>query len=443
MAIGGMAPDEAVDLAAKLIRFDTSNDGSGAANERPAAEFVGEQLAQAGYEPVYLESAPGRGNVVARLAGSDMTRGALLVHGHLDVVPADPAQWTVPPFAGEIRDGCLWGRGAVDMKGMVAMTLAVARALRRNGVRPRRDIVFAFLADEETGGFHGAGHLVDHRPDLLAGVTEAIGEVGGFSVTLGSTARPERSGPALRIYPVQIAEKNAVWLRLTARGTGGHGSLPHPGSAVATLVAAVTRLSEHRFPTILTAPVRQFLTGVSRLTGWPFDEDDPDALVARLGGMSRMLSATLRDTANITMLEAGLAPNVVPDVARATVDGRALPGREEAFQAEVAAVLGPEIEMDWRSLPPAQATFDGPLVDAIIAAVDAEDPDAAVLPYLVSASTDAKSLARLGIRHYGFAPLRLPPELDFLTLFHGVDERVPVEALQFGTRVLYRLLSSV
>jgi acetylornithine deacetylase/succinyl-diaminopimelate desuccinylase-like protein len=434
MAIGGLTIDEVADLAATLIRFDTSNDGTGSANERPAAEFVAEHLAQVGYEPVYVEGAPGRGNVVVRLAGSDTTQGALLVHGHLDVVPADPALWTVPPFAGEIRDGYLWGRGAVDMKGMVAMTVAVARALRREGVTPRRDIVFAFLADEETGGFYGAGHLVDHHPDLLAGVTEAIGEVGGFSVTLNG---------APRIYPVQIAEKNAVWLRLTARGAAGHGSLLHQGSAVATLAAAVARLSQHRFPTILTEPVRQFLIGVSRLTGWPFDEDDPDALVARLGGMSRMVGATLRDTANVTMLDAGLAPNVVPDVARATVDGRALPGREQAFQAEVAAVLGPEIEMDWRSLPPAQATFGGPLVDAIMAAVDAEDPGAVVLPYLVSASTDAKSLARLGIRHYGFAPLRLPPDLDFLTLFHGVDERVPVDALHFGTRVLYRLLSSV
>jgi len=428
-----MTIDEVVDLAATLIRFDTSNDGTGAANERPAAEYVAALLAQVGYEPVYVESAPGRGNVVARLAGSDPTQGALLVHGHLDVVPADPALWTVPPFAGEVRDGYLWGRGAVDMKGMVAMTLAAARALRRDGVTPRRDIVFAFVADEEAGGFAGAGYLVDHHPELFAGVTEAIGEVGGFSVTIGDK----------RIYPVQTAEKGAAWLRVAAHGTAGHGSLLHHDNAVATLTTALARLAAHRFPTVLTPPVRQFLTGVCELTGWAFDEDDPDALVARLGGMARMLGATVRDTANLTMLQAGLAPNVVPETARATVDGRMLPGREAAFRDEVAAVLGPEIELDWRTLPPVQTSFDGPLVDAIAAALEHEDPGAVVLPYLMSGSTDAKSLARLGIRHFGFAPLRLPPDLDFLTLFHGVDERVPVDALQFGTRVLYRLLASV
>jgi acetylornithine deacetylase/succinyl-diaminopimelate desuccinylase-like protein len=426
---------EVVDLASTLIRLNTSNDGSGTANERPAAEFVAEQLAQVGYQPVYVESEPTRGNVVARLPGTGAANGdgGLLVHGHLDVVPADPAQWTVPPFAGEIRDGYLWGRGAVDMKGMVAMTLAAARALRRDSVTPQRDIVFAFVADEEAGGLRGARFLVDSHPELFAGVTEAVGEVGGFSVSLDGSPR---------IYPVQTAEKGAAWLRIAARGTAGHGSLLHHDNAVATLAAAVARLSAHRFPIVLTEPLRQFLAGVSRVTGWPFDEDDPDALVARLGGLARTIGATLRDTANVTMLEAGLAPNVVPEIARATVDGRILPGREEAFRAEVAAVLGPEIELDWRTLPALQTHFDGPLVDAIAAAVDAEDPGAVVLPYLMSASTDAKSLARLGIRHFGFSPLRLPPGLDFLSLFHGVDERVPVDALHFGTRVLYRLLSS-
>ncbi len=423
---------EVVGLTSELIRFDTANDGTGTANERPAAEFVAGKLAEVGFEPTYVESKPGRGNVIARLPGAGTGPGALLVHGHLDVVPADPALWTVPPFAGEVRDGYVWGRGAVDMKGMVAMTLAVARALRRNGQAPGRDLVFAFVADEEAGGFEGARFLVDHHAELFDGVTEAIGEVGGFSVTLDGR----------RVYPVQTAEKGAVWLRLLARGTAGHGSFLHADNAVVKLAAAVTRLDAHQFPVVLTDPVREFLEGVAGLTGWSFDPADPEALVARLGSLTRLFGATLRDTANVTMLDAGIAPNVVPELARATVDGRVLPGREDAFRDELEHVLGPDVELDWRSLPAVQTPFAGGLVAAMAAAIAAEDPGAVLLPYLVPGATDAKSLARLGIRHFGFSPLRLPPDLDFLALFHGVDERVPVDALEFGTRVLYRLLAT-
>ncbi|WP_432968368.1 M20/M25/M40 family metallo-hydrolase [Dactylosporangium sp. CA-233914] len=416
---------EIVSLARDLIRFDTTS------SERAAAEYVAERLAGAGFDPVYLEPEPGRGNVIVRLEGEDPGRGALLVHGHLDVVPADAADWSVPPFEGEIRDGYLWGRGAIDMKHMVAMSLAVATRFKRDGVRPPRDVVFAFLADEENGGINGAGWLVEHHPELFDGVTEAISEVGGFSYTV-------RDG--VRAYLVETAEKGAMWLRLKVRGTAGHGSMVHTDSAVAKLVAALTRLERHRFPVTLTPPVREFLEGVAELTGVPFDPDDPEAAVARLGSLSRMIGATLRDTANATMLRAGDTPNVVPWAAEATVDGRMLPGRERAFERELAAVLGPGVEMDFDTLPPVQTTFDGRLVDAMADAVAAEDPGSRLLPYMLSAGTDAKSFQRLGIRHFGFAPLRLPPELDFTALFHGVDERVTLDGLEFGERVLERLL---
>ncbi|MEV8515252.1 M20/M25/M40 family metallo-hydrolase [Dactylosporangium sp. NPDC051484] len=426
---------EVVSLARELIRFDTTNtdDPSTGAGERAAAEFVAERLSEAGFEPVYLEPAPGRGNVVVRLPGADPSRGALLVHGHLDVVPADASEWSVPPFEGEIRDGYLWGRGAIDMKHMVAMSLAVARRFKRDGIVPPRDIVFAFLADEEAGGGQGAGWLVDHRPELFDGVTEAVSEVGGFSYTV-------RDG--VRAYLVETAEKGVMWLRLKVRGTAGHGSMVHTDNAVAKLAAALTRLEQHRFPLVLTEPVRDFLAGVAELTGVEFDPDDPETAVARLGSLARMIGATLRDTANTTMLSAGYKSNVVPSVAEATVDGRMLPGREAAFERELAEVLGPEVEMDWDSLPPVRTSFDGRLVDAMAAAIEAEDPGARVLPYMLSAGTDAKSFQRLGIRHFGFAPLRLPPGLDFTALFHGVDERVPIDGLEFGERVLARLLRS-
>ncbi|WP_371483797.1 M20/M25/M40 family metallo-hydrolase [Kitasatospora sp. NBC_00315] len=425
---------EVVTLASELIAIDTSNTGDAAApgTERAAAEYVAAKLAEVGYETTYVESgAPGRGNVVVRLPGADPTRGALLVHGHLDVVPADASEWTIPPFSGEVHDGYVWGRGAVDMKGMVAMTLAVARQFKRDGVVPPRDLIFAFLADEEAGGFLGARWLVDNRPELFEGATEAISEVGGFSVSFdGGT----------RAYLIETAEKGVMWLRLRTTGTAGHGSMLHSDNAVAKLAAAVTRLESHRFPLILTDPVREFLEGVGELTGVPFDDRDPEGAVARLGNLSRMIGATLRDTANVTMFEAGYKANVVPSQARATVDARILPGREKAFEAELADILGPEVEREWDSLPPVQTTFDGSLVDAMALAIGAEDPGARVLPYMLSAGTDAKSFQRLGIRHFGFAPLRLPAGLDFTALFHGVDERVPVDALEFGTRVLDRFL---
>ncbi|GAA4255821.1 M20/M25/M40 family metallo-hydrolase [Dactylosporangium darangshiense] len=427
------AADEVAALTSDLIRIDTTNTGDPAtlAGERAAAEYVAEKLAEVGFEPQYVESGPGRGNVVVRLAGADPGRGALLVHGHLDVVPADPAEWSVHPFSGEIRDGYVWGRGAIDMKHMVAMTLAVARQFKREGTVPPRDIVLAFLADEEAGGFHGARWLVQHRPELFDGVTEAVSEVGGFSLTLGD---------GVRAYLVETAQKGIMWLRLKVRGTAGHGSMVHSDNAVAKLAAAVARLDAHRFPIVLTAATREFLEGVAELTGVPFDPDDPEAAVARLGSVARLIGATLRDTANVTMFNGGYKTNVVPSLAEATVDGRMLPGREAAFEKTLAEVLGPDIELDWDLLPPVETTFDGRLVDAMTAAISAEDPGARLLPYMLSAGTDAKSFQLLGIRNFGFAPLRLPPELDFTSLFHGVDERVPVEGLEFGTRVLSRFL---
>lgn len=426
--------DEVVGFASDLIRIDTTNTGDPetTVGERLAAEYVAARLEEVGYDVTYVESgARGRGNVIARLAGSDPGRGALLVHGHLDVVPAEASDWSVHPLSGEVKDGFVWGRGAVDMKGMVAMCLDVARQLKREGIVPRRDLIFAFVADEEAGGAFGTQWLVANRPELFEGATEAISEVGGFSVTLGDGARA---------YLVETAEKGVMWLRLRAEGTAGHGSMLQRDNAVARMAAAVSRLDSHAFPQILTSPVREFLAGVSDITGQEFPEDDLEAAIGRLGGIARVIGATLRDTANVTMFNAGYKANVVPSVATATVDGRVLPGREEDFVREVLDVLGPDIETEWTALPPMQTTFDGELVERMKMAIRAEDPGAHTLPYMLSAGTDGKSFQRLGIRHFGFSPLKLPAGLDFTALFHGVDERVPVDALQFGTRVLRRLL---
>jgi acetylornithine deacetylase/succinyl-diaminopimelate desuccinylase-like protein len=428
------AEAEVVGLASDLIRIDTTNTGDPdtVVGERVAAEYVATQLADVGFETTYVEAGDRkRGNVIARLAGSESGRGALLVHGHLDVVPADPSEWSVHPFSGAVQDGYLWGRGAVDMKDMVAMTLAVARRFRREGIVPRRDIIFAFVSDEEAGGTYGAQWLVDNRPELFEGATEAISEVGGFSITLKDD---------VRAYLVQTAEKGIRWLTLRVRGTAGHGSMIHRDNAVSKLAAAVSRLGAHRFPIVLTDSVREFLAGVSELTGLEFPEDDIEGAVGKLGALSRMIGATLRDTANPTMLSAGYKANVIPSVAEATVDCRVLPGREAAFERELDEILGPDVQREWMSLPAVETTFDGALVDGMVESLLHEDPGAKVLPYMLSGGTDAKSFHKLGMRCFGFSPLRLPADLDFSALFHGVDERVPVDALEFGTRVLDRFL---
>ncbi|MFC3965439.1 M20/M25/M40 family metallo-hydrolase [Nocardia jiangsuensis] len=442
----GTSPDssavaEVVDLVSALIRFDTSNTGDLATTkgEAECARWVIEQLEEVGYTTEYVESgAPGRGNVFARLPGADSSRGALLIHGHLDVVPAEAADWSVHPFSGAVRDGYVWGRGAVDMKDMVGMSLALARQFRREGTVPPRDIVFAFLADEENGGKWGSQWLVKHRPDLFDGITEAVGEVGGFSLTV-----PRPDGSDRRLYLVETAEKGLGWMRLRAKARAGHGSFLHEDNAVTILARAVARLGTHTFPLVVSDSVAEFLAAVSEESGLEFDPAGPDieGRLAKLGTISRIIGATLRDTANPTMLSAGYKANVIPQTAEAVVDCRVVPGRQAEFEREVDELIGPDVEREWiTKLDSYETTFDGHLVDAMNAAVLAHDPNGRTVPYMLSGGTDAKAFAELGIRCFGFAPLRLPPELDFTALFHGVDERVPVESLEFGTRVLEHFL---
>ncbi|MDP9497788.1 MAG: M20/M25/M40 family metallo-hydrolase [Actinomycetota bacterium] len=427
--------DEAIDICRDLIRFASVNDGTGRGKgEREAAEHVAGLLAEVGLEPQVFESAPGRASVVARMEGTDPGRDALLVHGHLDVVPAEPKEWTYDPFAAEVADGCIWGRGAVDMLDMDAMVLALVRDRMRTGRRPPRDVVLAFLADEEAGGVFGASWLVDHHPQLFDGCTEAISEVGGFSLSVDDDTR---------LYLIETAQKGMAWLRLTAEGTAGHGSMLSSDNAVTELCDAVARLGRHRFPTHLTPTVRRFLAEVSDAYGVELDPDDLDQIRSVLGPMSRILGATLRNTANPTMLDAGYKHNVIPGRAHANVDGRFLPGFEDDWERELDEVLGPRIVREHLHRDIALETeFEGALVAAMGASLKAEDPGARPVPYMLSGGTDAKSFSRLGIRGFGFAPLRLPADLDFSGMFHGVDERVPLDALKFGVRVLDRFLDA-
>lgn len=425
--------EESVTILRDLIRCASVNDGAGGVKgEREAAEHVAGLLADVGLEPTVLESAPNRTSVVVRIEGVDPSRDALLVHGHLDVVPAEPKEWTYDPFAAEVADGCVWGRGAVDMLDMDAMTLAVLRDRVRTGRKPARDVVLALVADEEAGGAYGAQWLVDKHPGLFEGCTEAISEVGGFSLSVNDD---------LRLYLIETAQKGMSWMRLTATGTAGHGSMVNDDNAVTRLCEAVARLGTHEFPVHVTKTVRVFLDQVGEAYGLELDPDDMESTVAALGPMARIIGATLRNTANPTMLDAGYKHNVIPGAAHAMVDGRFLPGFEEAFEEELDAILGPGITREWVHHDVALETeFEGALVDAMCAALKAEDPGARPVPYTLSGGTDAKSFSRLGMRCFGFSPLRLPPDLDFAGMFHGVDERVPLDALAFGTRVLDRFL---
>ncbi len=426
------AQDEVVDICRDLIRIDTTNPGDNSGpGEREAAEHVAALLADVGLEPAILESHPKRASVVARIAGRDSGRDALLIHGHLDVVPADANDWQRDPFGGDVADGCVWGRGAVDMKDMDAMILAVVRQRQRENRQPARDIVLAFTADEEAGSTWGARYLVEKHAHLFEDVTEAIGEVGGFSVTVGDQ----------RLYLLQTAEKGMAWLRLTARGTAGHGSMLQPDNAVTELAEAVARIGRHEWPVRLIPTVQAFLESLSEILKIDFNHNDIGASVTKLGSGARLIGATLRNTANPTGLRAGYKINVIPQTATAEIDGRFLPGYEEEFYAELDKLLGPSVAREFIHRDIAlETTADGDLYDAMTSALLAEDPGAKVVPYCLSGGTDAKSFSRLGMRCFGFTPLRLPADLDFSGMFHGIDERVPTEGLRFGTRVLDRFL---
>ncbi|MDQ4491365.1 M20/M25/M40 family metallo-hydrolase [Sinomonas sp. ASV486] len=428
------AEDEVVGICQDLIRFDTSNYGTNEGpGERAAAEYAAGLLAEVGLEPEIFESAPGRASVVVRVEGTDPSARALVVHGHLDVVPAQKEDWSVDPFSAELKDGLVWGRGAVDMKDMDAMILSVTREMQRTGTRPKRDLVIALFADEEAGGAYGARWAVDNRPELFEGAAEAISEVGGFSAQIGGK----------RTYMLQTAEKGLGWLRMTASGRAGHGSQVNDDNAVTRLARAVARIGDYRWPIELTDTTRRFLDGVTEITGIEFDPENPDVLFKELGTVARFVGATLQNTSNPTVLKAGYKDNVVPGSAEARIDTRTLPGQDELVLAKLKELAGDGIDFSYVHQDVSLETaFEGPLVDAMVGALHAEDPGAAVLPYTLSGGTDNKSLSRLGITGYGFAPLQLPGDLDFPAMFHGVDERVPAESLKFGARVLRRLLTT-
>jgi acetylornithine deacetylase/succinyl-diaminopimelate desuccinylase-like protein len=426
---------EVVDLCQELIRIDTSNFGSDEGpGEREAAERVAELLDEVGIASELFEPEPRRTSVVADWEpdGVDTSLSPLLIHGHLDVVPARADDWSVPPFSGEVVDGCIWGRGAVDMKDFDAMVLSVVRARARAGAAPRRPIRLIFTADEEAGSGLGARWLVDEHREVVDGCQEAIGEVGGFSLTVRDD---------LRLYLIETAEKGMAWLNLIADGRAGHGSLRNRENAITELSAAVARIGQYDWPRKITEPQRAFLEALAEAFEVDLDPDQAEETLSRLGSIARMIGATMSNTANPTMLSAGYKHNVIPSRATAGIDGRFVPGGEDEFYATIADLIGDKVRYEVVTHNPSVETeFAGSLVDAMQACLAAEDPGARAVPYLFSGGTDGKVWHHAGIKCFGFAPLRLPPELDFVGMFHGVDERVPTDSLEFGARVLDRFL---
>ncbi|CAN2198254.1 ArgE Acetylornithine deacetylase/Succinyl-diaminopimelate desuccinylase and related deacylases [Candidatus Nanopelagicaceae bacterium] len=426
--------EEVVKICQDLIRIPSVNFGDGKGDEKAVAEYVVASLAEVGIPAKIYESAPHRCNVIANIEGSDLSRPGLVVHGHIDVVPANAADWSVDPFAAEIRDGMIWGRGAVDMKNTDAMILAIIRKWARTGYKPPRNIVLAFFADEEAGMTYGSRWMAANHPEVFAGCSEAISEVGGFSVTVGD---------GKRLYFVEAAQKGIHWMRLTASGRAGHGSMMNDENALTAISEAVAKIGRFDWPQRYTKTVKVLFEKIAHATGKPYNESDLRPLLKEIGPTARMIGATLQNTANPTMLEAGYKANVIPGSATAVIDGRFLPGYEDELNETIRSIIGPDITIETISRDIAlEVEFEGDLVEAMCAAITRHDPEGIPVPYLMSGGTDNKALSELGIIGYGFSPLKLPADLDFMALFHGVDERVPITGLEFGVNVLADFLEN-
>jgi len=427
--------NETITLCQEMIRIPSVNHGEGQGDEKAMAEYVASKLAEVGIKSELIETASNRVNVVAKVEGADKSRPGLVLHGHIDVVPANAADWSVDPFSGVIKDGFIWGRGAVDMKDMDAMILATVRMWQRIGYKPPRNILLVFFADEEAGSNYGSRWLVKHRPEIFDGYSEAVSEVGGFSVTITGEHR---------LYLIEAAQKGIQWMKLTAKGTAGHGSFINQDNAVTKISDAVARIGAYEWPQLETKTSNFFFRKIAELTGDKYDPKNFKPLLRHLGDAVRMLGATISNTANPTMLEAGYKVNVIPQSASAMVDGRFLPGHENQLQETIKKLAGDEIEIEILTRDIAlEVEFAGPLVKAMCDAISGEDSAGIPVPYLMSGGTDNKALHDLGIVGYGFSPLKLPKDLDFFALFHGVDERVPIDGLKFGVRVLYEFLENV
>ena len=425
-----------VELCRDLIKIDTTNYGNNdSVGENLAAEYVSEFLNSLKIQNQIIGPDQKRCSVLARIEGSNKELPDLVLHGHLDVVPVEKDKWTKDAFAADIDKDMLWGRGAVDMKNGNAMILGSISHLIKEGWKPKRNITIAMFADEEAGGQYGSHFAVNNYGEYFENATEAVGEVGGFSHTLSN---------GIRLYLIETAQKGIAWMKLTAKGTAGHGSMINSDNAISKISKAIDSIANHKFPITLKDSVTHLLQETAKATNQQFDPNDPEKIISQLGNLAKLVSATTKNTANPTMLSSGYKVNVIPGEANAYVDGRFLPGNQDSFLNEIKAIVGDEVEVHAETFDVAlEAPFENDLVTKMISALEKEDPAARVVPYMLSGGTDAKAMSKFNIKAYGFTPLMLPNDLDFTSLFHGHDERIPIDSLKFGARTMYRFLKTI
>lgn len=423
------------ELLQRLIQFDTTNPPG---NEAECIRFVNRLLSDAGIETKILAKRPGRANLVARLTGQGHA-SPLLLYGHVDVVTTEDQDWRYPPFEGVVADRFVWGRGALDMKGGVTMMVAAVLRARAEGLELPGDVVLALVSDEEAGGDAGAGFLVEEHPDLFEGIRYALGEFGGFSLHVGGQ----------RFYPIQTAEKQICWMKATVRGPGGHGSMPVCGGAMAKLGGLLQKLDRQRLPVHVTPVARDMIESIAasigglqgrvlRLLTRPILTD---SVLGLLGERGRLFDPLLHNSVSPTVLRASEKVNVIPCQASVGLDGRLLPGYEpDDMIAELRQIVGDDVELEVIRYDPGPPEPDLGLFDTLAAVLREADPDGAPVPLLMSGVTDARLFSRLGIQTYGFTPMRLPEDFNFVETIHAANERIPVEAVEFGTDAIYRVL---
>ena len=423
------------ELLQNLIRFDTTNPPG---NERSCIEYINRLLKDAGVRTTIVAKTRNRPNLIARLKGEGKAP-PLLLYGHVDVVTTVNQKWTYPPFEGRIVDGYIWGRGALDMKSGVAMYLAAFLKAKAEKIPLPGDVIFAAVTDEEAGGDFGVGYLVDEHPDLFEGVRYALGEFGGFNLSIGGK----------RFYPIMVAEKQMCWMKATFRGRGGHGSMPVHGQAMAKLARALRLLDERPLPVHVTPAVRMMigclaknLGGVSGLAARQIlNPALTNTFLKALGERGNLFAPLLRNTVSPTMLKASEKVNVIPGEVTLGLDGRLVPGaKPEDIVRELHALLGEDLEIEVIRADPGPAEPDMGLFDTLGGILRQFDPAGIPLPFVMAGVTDARSLSKLGIQTYGFTPLQLPDDFNFVSTIHAADERVPEAALEFGVQAVYQVI---
>ncbi|MBI2332433.1 MAG: M20/M25/M40 family metallo-hydrolase [Chloroflexi bacterium] len=425
-----------VEILQKLIQFNTTNPPG---HEAACVSYIRDLLNEAGIESTFIAKDPERPNLIARLQGEGKAP-PILLYGHVDVVTTENQPWQQPPFEGKLVDGYVWGRGALDMKGGVAMMVAAFLRANAEGLRPPGDIVLAIVSDEEAGGDFGAKFLVEEHPELFKDIKYAIGEFGGFTLTIGGK----------RFYPIMISEKQICWMKATVRGQGGHGSMPEKGGAMAKLSRFLKALDESDLPVHVTPPAKMMVDAMASALGGAqglilaqlTNPTLTDFVLRTLGSRGRTFYPLFRNTVSPTILAGSTKVNVIPSEVSVELDGRLLPGQTpEDMMRELRAIVGADVQLDVLQFEPGPAEPDMSLFNKLAAILKEADPEGIPVPLLLSGVTDGRFFSQLGIQTYGYLPMTLPEDFNFANVIHAADERVPAAAIEFGAQAIYKALS--